>query len=143
MSGKASVFAPANQPIFDGRVVRNPTRVQQQGGTGYGGSSEFPFQYSWPNLVNYTASSPAIATVSGTTLLTAYYSLITSGGPIQAQIFVNGVFADSISFSNSGFQPIDVFVPSNGLVGIFLSDIGNGAAQGLWLGLTPLIPGPV
>jgi len=141
MTGKASIFSPSKEPIFEGQLVRNPTRVQQQGGGG-GGVGEFPFQWSWPGLVNYTAAGEGIVTIAGSVINYAYYTLIGGGGPVTVAVYFNGVFQVDFSFSATGstFLETGPTAAAGDIVGIAVTAVGTGAASGLWVGLTPLVP---
>ena len=138
-TGGASVFSPASQPLFTGQLVRNPTRVNLAGG---GGVGEFPFQWSWPGLVNYTAAGEGIPSIAGVTLNYAYYTVISGGLAVTVGIYINGVFQTSFLVSSNGstlLSPAPIAAPGD-VVGIAILDVGAGNITGLWVGLTPLIP---
>lgn len=142
MTGKASIFSPSKEPIFEGQLVRNPTRVQQQGGDG-GGVGEFPFQWSWPGLVNYTAAGEGIVTIAGSVINYAYYTLISppTGGAISVAVFYNGVQETTFSISGTGSTFLEATAAAPGtVIGIAITGVGTGDASGLWIGITPLIP---
>lgn len=140
MSGNASIFSPSKRPIFDGQVVRNPTRVQQQGGGG-GGAGEFPFQWSWPNLVNVTpATSPVIANIAEITINSIFWTLLDfpTSGSLTIQFYVSGVLVHTESGINSnGFVNVSITIPFLAVTGIIVTAVGSGDASGLWVGMSP------
>lgn len=135
--GRASVLSPANQPLFEGQLIRNPTRVNRPGGGG--GDPEFPFQWSFPGLVNYTAQSPKIWNINAKFINYAFYSFVTAPSTsVSFQIFVNNAFAFEVSGVNAdGYTFIESgAIPDLAVVDCRLTSVGTGDAIGLWIGLT-------
>lgn len=135
---KASIFSPSNEPIFDGLVVRNPTRVQQQGG---GGQGEFPLQWSWPNLVNVTpAVSPIIFNIAETTINSIVWTLLDfpTSGSITVQFYVNGglVYTQAGINTNGFVEPTPIVIPPLAVTGVIVTAVGSGDATGLWVGMS-------
>ena len=141
--GRASVLSPSNQPLFEGQQVRNPTRVNKP--EGGGDATEFPFEWSWPGLVNYTDPAPEIWTVNGANINYVFYSFVSNPtANITVEFRLNGAFFFSMTIlaaSPTGFQFIESgVVPALNRVDARVTNVGNGDGAGLWLGLTPYIP---
>ena len=136
--GVASVLSPSNQPLFAGQIVRNPTRVQQQGG---GGAGEFPFQWSWPNLVNVApATSPVIPNIAEITINSILWTLIDfpTSGSLTVQFYVNGGLVHTQSGINTnGSATVSIAIPALAVTGIIVTAVGSGDATGLWVGMSP------
>lgn len=134
MAGRASVLSPANEPLFNPAPVRNPTRVNLGPGGG-GGVSEFPFQFSWPGLVNYTDISPGIPTLSDLTLTIVYWTWIDSPSTVGFDVLVNGSTVNSISTSADGFDGMSQLIAPGDIVAIEITSIGTAGSRGLWVGV--------
>ena len=138
-SGKASVFSPAYSPIFSPDATRGATRVRLQG-TGYGGGGdpEFPFQWGWPGLVNYSAPGLGIPSILGHSLVRAFWTLNTAptSGSIEIGVYVNAVLDSSFTFSANGSGAAAISVAAGSVVGVYVIDFASGDAEGLWFGLT-------
>lgn len=135
---KAGVFSPSSQPIFDGQLVRNPTRIQLQGG---GGAGEFPYGWSWPNLVNVApATSPVIPNIAEITINSIFWTLIDypTSGSITIQFYVNGVLVHTQSgITTNGSAVVSITIPALAVTGIIVTAVGSGDASGLWVGMSP------
>jgi hypothetical protein len=133
---KAGVFSPSSQPIFDGQLVRNPTRIQLQGG----GAGEFPFQWSWPNLVNVApAVSPAIFNIAETRINSIVWTLLDppTSGSITIEFYVLGVLVHTeAGINNNGFVNIPIVIPALAVTGIVITVVGSADASGLWVGMS-------
>ncbi len=134
---KAGVFSPSSQPIFDGQLVRNPTRIQLQAG----GQGEFPLQWSWPNLVNVApATSPVIFNIAETTVNSIAWTLIDfpTSGSITIQFYVNGILVHTqAGIASNGFvNPTPIVIPPLAVTGIIVTAVGSGDASGLWVGMS-------
>ncbi len=137
MSGKASIWSPSSQPVFEGQVIRNPTRVQQQGG----GAGEFPLQWSWPNLVNVApAVSPAIFNIAEMRINSIVWTLLDNptSGSITIEFYVNGfLYHTQAGINSNGFVNIPMIViPPLAVTGIVITVVGSADASGLWVGMS-------
>ena len=138
MSGsRASVLSPANQPLFLGQQIRNPTRVNLPPG----GQGEFPFQWSWPNLVNVApAVSPVIFNIAETTINSIAWTLLDfpTAGSITVQFYVNGGLVHTqAGINTNGFvEPTPIVIPPLAVTGIIVTAVGSGDATGLWVGMS-------
>lgn len=117
--------------------MRNPTRVQQQGG-GYGGGDEFPFQFSWPGLINYTDTAPGIVALTAAAISQWYVTLQDSTSTIALALLVNGISVATFTgintdFASASIGPINV--ASTDVVAVSVTSFGSGASSGLWTGL--------
>ncbi len=135
MSGRSSRFSPASEPLFDPAPNRADRRIRQQAGGGGGGGSEWPFQFSWPGLINYTDESPGILSFAGTSLSIWYASLIVNTSALSVNVRVNGVTAQTLSISGNGGGALSVSVPPGALVSLDVASFGGGASRGMWIGL--------
>lgn len=130
---KAGIFTPASQPIFDGQVVRNPTRVEQPPG----GVGDYPFQFSWPGLINYFGESPRIPDLSGGVINEMRVTFQTLGsGSLSIQIRYDGVTQQTIPVSGSGAFAVTAGAYGAGsVISVNVSAIGSGSYAGMWIGL--------
>lgn len=136
MSGRASTFSPANEPLFDPSPVRNPTRVNI-GVPGGGGVSEWPFQFSWPGLVNALDVSPGVPTLQGLILSRFAITCIDwDSTSISGRIEVNGSTAYSFTKSANDLDDTLFYsINATDVVSIELTSIGTGTARGMWIGV--------
>lgn len=134
-SGQASVFSPSAVPVFDGTIVRGATRVRLPPGSGI---SEFPFQFSWPGLVNYIDSSPYIRTES-TLRITGWAATMRTSASITMQLQKNGFGLGNFSFSTINstgtFQSFFNVDPGD-VISLAVISFGVGSARSMWIGLS-------
>jgi hypothetical protein len=134
---KAGVFSPSSQPIFDGQLVRNPTRIQLQ----QGGQGEFPFQWSWPGLVNYApAVSPVIPNIAEITINTIGWTLVNyPTTDIDIEFYVNGGLVHTITgIASNGWESLapGIVIPALAVTGIIIDNVGSADGSGLWIGMS-------
>lgn len=142
--GRASVLSPSNQPLFEGQQVRNPTRVNTPAGGGT--AQEFPFQWSYPALVNYVTNGPKAVSIGGHSISYMWHTYETA--PISGafvQVTLNGV-AQGVPIQLVGVGPVRtafaLTVAPGDTVGLNVTNTGTGDGRGLWVGLTELTDNP-
>lgn len=134
--GRAGALSPAYAPVFNPDAVRGETRVRKQGGGG--GVGEFTFQYNWPGLINYTATSPVIYNIAEKTILSVWWTLIDyPTSSISVALYVNGVLNWSNTINSNGYTDIEgLVIPPFAVVGIVITGVGTGDGSGLWIGFS-------
>jgi hypothetical protein len=132
----SDVKQPATSPIFDVAPTRHEPRINLPDGAS--NEEQWPFQWSWPGLVNTVQTSTGIYVFTAVTLSRLAYTWRSIGATVGIQLLKNGSFqmAQTISAPSSGSVSVNIAeVAAGSVLAIRISAFGTGVSEGLWIGL--------
>lgn len=144
MSARPGIFSPATETLMGSTTRRGQTRVRAQGSGGTG--QEFPFQWSYPALVNYTTNGPRVVSIGGHSINYMWHTYETAPiSGVSVQVTLNGVGQGTPTVL-TGAGPVRtalaLTVAAGDIVGLNVTNTGTGDGRGLWVGLTELTDNP-